>query len=390
MTRRLTLIATVCAILAVASAAAAQEQPGLRMPDGGNGASQRSEVTQWVGLVKISIDYHSPAVHRGPKDRTGHIWGELVPFGFFDEGRGPSMATPWRAGANESTTITFSHGVTVGGSAIAAGTYALFLDVERSGPSHWIFSRTPGWGSYQYDPKNDVLRVPVTAETAPYTEYLTYGFDARHADGTVAFLQWEQQRFAMPIAVPNVNELWVAEMRQELLGWPGFDPESWRSAAEFCANNKINLDEALIWADKAITQPFRGAGIGREDFQTLGTKAAVLDAMGRHAEAEAVMNRAVALAGTPAVLLHQYGMRLLGQGKNDAAMAVFTLNDQRHPDEPYWTHVGLARGFSATGDKAHAIAQFELAIKGLPVSEKPNLPGLEVALKALKTGGSGV
>ena len=390
MTSRPLLIAMVCTILAAASPAAAQEQPGLRVPDGGNGVSQRAAVSQWVGLVKISIDYHSPAVHRGAKDRTGHIWGELVPFGFFDDGHGPSTATPWRAGANESTTITFSHGVTVGGAALPAGTYALFLDVERTGTSQWIFSRALGWGSYQYDPKNDVLRVPVTPEAAPYTEFLTFGFDTRHRDATVAFLQWDQQRFAMPIAVPNINELWVAEMRQELLGWPGFDAENWRAAAQFCANNKINLDEALVWADKAISEPFRGAGIGREDFQTLSTKADVLDALGRHAEAAALMDRAVAMPGTHVLLLHLYGMRLLNAGQKDAAMTVFTLNDKRHPDETYWTHVGLARGFTAVGDKARAITQWELAIKGMPLSEKSNLPAYEAALKALKTGEPGV
>src|SRR4051812_25326940 len=106
------IVAISCA-LSVASAGAAfgQQQPGLSVPAGGNGVSQRAEVSQWVGPVKITIDYHSPAVHRRGADRSGHIWGELVPFGFFDDGHGPSTATPWRAGANESTTITLSHDV---------------------------------------------------------------------------------------------------------------------------------------------------------------------------------------------------------------------------------------------------------------------------------------
>jgi hypothetical protein len=29
----------------------------------------------------------------------------------------------------------------------------------------------------------------------------------------------------------------------DLLGWPGFDYRNWQNAAQFCADNKINLDE---------------------------------------------------------------------------------------------------------------------------------------------------
>jgi len=32
----------------------------------------------------------------------------LVPFGFTDQGFGTSKAAPWRAGANENSTIEFS------------------------------------------------------------------------------------------------------------------------------------------------------------------------------------------------------------------------------------------------------------------------------------------
>src|SRR5256714_2683822 len=94
--------------------AGAQVHSELAMPPNGN--NQRAEVSQWIGLVKVTIAYHSPNVHGGGgRDRTGHIWGEFIPYGFFDEGFGPSRSTPWRAGANESTTITFSHDVKVEG-----------------------------------------------------------------------------------------------------------------------------------------------------------------------------------------------------------------------------------------------------------------------------------
>ena len=76
-------------------------------------------------------------------------------------------------------------------------------------------------------------------------------------------------------------------MREDLLSWPGFNYQNWQNAAQFCADNKINLEEALVWADKVIHEPFRGATIGVANFSTMSTKASVLDAMGGSSEADA-------------------------------------------------------------------------------------------------------
>jgi len=364
----------------------AQELSELSLPP--NGDNQKAEVSQWIGLVKVTIAYHSPNVHGGGgADRAGHIWGELLHYGFVDEGFGPSHAAPWRAGANESTTVSFSHDVKVNGKPLPAGTYALFLDLEQTGPWSWIFSKQIGWGSFQYDPANDVLRVPTNPEAAAYTEFMTYGFDDRRLGSAVAFLQWENKRVPFKIDVPNATELYVDQMRKELLGWPGFNYQNWQRAAQFCADNKINLPEALVWADKAISDPFRGAAQGREDFFTLQTKAAVLTAMDRTADADAVMDKAIRAAGAPPLSVHQYGVRLIAAGRNDRAMSVFKLNRQQHPDDQFVTYVGLARGYTALGDRKNAIANWEIALRNVPENQKINLPVYEKALKALKDAG---
>lgn len=360
-----------------------QETSELSVPP--NGDNERAEVSQWIGPVKISIDYHSPHVHNPPdKDRTGHIWGELVHYGFLDEGFGPTKGAPWRAGANESTTITFSHDVKIEGKDLKAGTYALFLDVEQSGSWNWIFSRHIGWGSFQYDAKDDALRVPTTPQDAPFTEFLTYGFDERLPNSTLAYLQWEKKRIPFKVEVPNVNDLYVAKLRQQLESWPGFRYEDWQTAAQFCADNKVNLEEALVWADKAITGPFRGATIGHEDFTTLQTKADVLTAMGRNNEADAVMQKALRLPGTDAYSFYAYGMGLLKSGNKAKAMEVFSLNRQQHPDEKFWTNLGMARGYTATGDKKNAIASWETVLKNIPVDFRNRTAAYEQALKKLK------
>jgi hypothetical protein len=371
--------------LAFSIAVAGQENSELSTPP--NGDNEHAQVTQWIGPVKISIDYHSPKVHNPDNnDRTGHIWGELVHYGFFDEGFGPTKGAPWRAGANESTTISFSHEVKVEGKDLKAGTYALFLDVEKTGPWNWVFSNHPGWGSYQYDPKDDALRVAVTPEDAPFTEYLTYGFDDRRPDSAVAYLQWEKKRIPLKIEVSNVNGIYVEKMRQDLQSWAGFNYQNWQNAAQFCAANKINLEEALQWADKAINGPFRGATIGHEDFSTVSTKAEVLEAMGRESEADALVEKALHLPGTDAYSLYAYGMGLLRKDKKDKAMKIFTVNRQQHPQDKFWTSLGLARGYTALGDKKNAIATWEVVLQNIPSNLSNRMAAYEESLKKLKEG----
>ncbi len=373
----------VCALTVTARSTAAQELSELALPPNGN--NQKAEVSQWIGLVKVTISYHSPNVHGlAGRDRTGHIWGDLVQYGMFDDGFGPSTAAPWRAGANETTTFTVSHDVKIGGRDLRAGTYGLFLEIQPSGPWTWIFSTRTGWGAYQYDPKYDVLRIDAAPAEAPYMEFLTYGFDDRRPDSASAYLQWEKQRVAFKIDVADSVQLYVDQMRKDLLGWPGFNYQNWQRAAQFCADNKINLEEALVWADKAINEPFRNAAQGREDYFTLRTKANVLRALAREPEAETVMDKAITFADAPVMGVHQYATSLLAAGKNDKALGIFKLNRQRHPDDTFVTYVGLARGYTAVGDTANAIANWEIAIKNIPDNQKPNLPAYKQALEALK------
>jgi hypothetical protein len=374
----------VCSLLGAAPVAA-QELSEITLPP--NGDNQRAEVSQWIGPVKVSITYHSPRVHlQGVTDRTGHIWGELVQYGFFDDGFGPSRATPWRAGANETTTIGFSHDVKIEGKDVKAGTYALFLELEKDAPWTLILSSHRGWGSFQYNPTNDVLRVPLTPQDAPFTEFLTFAFTDRLPSSAVAYLQWENKRIPFKIEVPNVNGLYLAQIRQDLESWPGFNYQNWQKAAQFAVANKLALDEALVWANKAIYEPFRNAAQGRQDFSTFATKASVLQALGRDADADTTMDRAMRLDGATAPAIYQYGMTVLGAGRKDRALQVFNADRVRFPDDKFWPYLGLARAYTALGDKKNAIASWETALQHLPPSQATARPRLEAALKALKEG----
>jgi tetratricopeptide (TPR) repeat protein len=348
-----------------------------------SGDNQKASVTQWIGPVSVTINYSSPDVHApNGDDRKGHIWGELAHYGFIDQGFGPSKSAPWRAGANEGTTITFSHDVKISGKDVKAGSYGLFLDIEKEGPWSWILSsNSKSWGSYYYNAKEDVLRAQTKPEDASYTEWLTYGFDDRQPASTVAYLQWENKRVPLKIEVPNINEVYVSMMRDDLRGAVGFEYKNLMAAAQFCATNNINLEEALTWADAAVSAPF----IGQEEFNTLQTKSAVLSALKRDAEAEAVMQKAINHPTATIMAVHMYGKSLLAEGKKEKALEVFKLNKTKHPEDKFTTYVGLARGYTAMGDKKNAIKNWETAIQNLPADQKPNQAAYEAELKKLKS-----
>jgi hypothetical protein len=83
-------------------------------------------------------------------------------------------------------------------------------------------------------------------------------------------------------------------------------------------------------------------------------------------------------------LVYAYGMGLLRDKKNAKAMEVFTLNQKQHPEEKYWTSLGLARGYTAVGDKKNAIANWEVVLKNVPANFSSRTPTFEAALKKLK------
>jgi hypothetical protein len=353
---------------------------GITLP--ASGGNQKSTVTQGIGPVQVSINYSSPNVH-GPnnQDRKGHIWGELVPYGLNNLGFGTSTAAPWRAGANENTIITFSHDVKVNGKDLRAGTYGLHVIVEKDKPWTVIFSNnSSSWGSFFYDAGEDALRVEATAEDCEYTEHLTYGFDTRGPSSARAFLKWENKKLPFNIEVPDVNQLYIATIRNELRNSPGFNFQNWAGAAQFCATNKINLEEALTWAESAISSPF----IGQENFNTLQTKANVLTAMGKEGDADAIMEKAITHPTANVGQIHQYARTLVTAGKQEKALEVFKLNSKLHPEDKFTPNVGLARGYTALGDKKNAIKFWELALANLPENQKANQTFYEGELKKVK------
>lgn len=345
-------------------------------PSGGN---ERQTVIQQIGVVKVSVDYSSPHV-RSPQgdDRRGKIWGGLVPYGLVDLGFGTCKQCPWRGGANENTTFTTTQDIVIEGEKLPAGTYGLHFIPD---PNEWtvIFSKNhTSWGSFTYDPAEDALRVKAKPEKSPYREVLTYDFTERRNDKATLALEWEELALPIHITVPNANDLYISEIRNQLRSSPGFTWENWAAAADFAIKNKYKT-ESLEWAKAAAYAP---QGIGQENFQTLSLLAAAQDLNGNHDEAAKLLAKAIDHPTATVFQLHQLGRSLIARGNKDVALKVFQTNAKRYPKQ--WpVNVGLARGYSAVGQYDEALKYAKLAAAEAP--DPVNKQTMEAAVKKLES-----
>jgi tetratricopeptide (TPR) repeat protein len=338
------------------------------LPSGGN---KKAIVGERIGLTDVTIHYDRPGV----KGREGKIWGQLIPVGYIDQGFGSSKAAPWRAGANENTTIEFSNDVKIEGQPLKAGKYGLFVAYDPN-ESTVIFSHnTTSWGSFYYDDKEDVLRVKVKpVETPNSVEWLKYEFMNETENAATVALEWEKLMIPLKIETDYVNDQ-LASFRRELRSERGFFWLAWDQAAQWCLQHNTNLDQALQWADSASGQTFGGATI----FQPKSTKAQILYKLGRTAEGDALMKEALPLANMQE--LHQYGRSLLAQKKPKDALDVFQMNYKKNPNQ-FTTLVGLTRGYSANADYKNALKYAQLALPLAPnTMNKNNVEGMIDKLK---------
>jgi len=143
----------------------------------------------------IVVDY-GRSILRGRTDifGTGADYGKTVNAG----------APVWRAGANQTTRFKTEVPLVFAGKTLPAGEYSLFVDLK---PGAWtlIFSSQPfqtkydpankaqTWGSDGYDPKFDVVRVPMQASVGSLSiDQFTIAFvDMTPQGGTLA-MAWEK------------------------------------------------------------------------------------------------------------------------------------------------------------------------------------------------------
>jgi len=152
------------------------------------GASPAATATVTLAGRSIEIGYASPAV------RGRQIFGAA----------GTLSADPtypvWRAGANWATTLRTAGNLDVGGLAVPAGTYTLY--VLLTDPDAWelIVSRQTGQWGRSYDATRDLGRVRMVMSNPPaLVERLTYALiDRGHGRGELR-LAWEHRVATVPL-----------------------------------------------------------------------------------------------------------------------------------------------------------------------------------------------
>jgi hypothetical protein len=303
-------------------------------------ASPRAAVSQVIGISNVTVSYHRPAT------KGREVWGKLVPYG-----------DVWRAGANENTTITFPHPVTVEGKNLPAGTYGLHM---IPGKESWtiIFNKnSTSWGSYFYKESEDALRVTVKPEAGEQTDWLQYSFTDLTETTGVLVLSWEKLRIPVRLSFDTPANV-IAYARDEYLRGPaGFTWEGFQRAAQFCITRNVNLPLALEWIDRSISIA--------ESFSNLQTKATLLDKTGKPEEATALREKSLKLATEAEVNI--LGYNYLASGKKKEAIGLFEWNVKEHPKS--WNAFdSLGEGLAATGDTKGAIKNYEKALS-MGVSE---------------------
>jgi len=314
--------------------------------------SQRASTTQRIGITDITINYCRPLV--GGRE----IWGKAVPYG-----------RPWRAGANENTTITFSDDVSVDGKPLPAGTYGLHMIPAQDQWTIAFSKNSTSWGSFSYDEKEDALRVTAKPQPAEMQEALLYTFDEVKPESTAVTLRWEKLAVPFHISV-DVNAIVFRSIQNQLRSIGGFTWAGYDEAANYLLDANYKLDEALKFTDRSI--------LSEERFENLLTKSQILTAQGKKQEADAIQAKAYQTAS--GLQLHIYGRGLQFQKKQDEAFAIFKMNVQKHPNE-WYTHGELARMASAHGDFPTAVKEMNLALAGAPDQAKNGIKGLIARLE---------
>ncbi|APQ16378.1 DUF2911 domain-containing protein [Maribacter hydrothermalis] len=205
-------------------------------------ASPFAKIEQELGLTKITIEYSRPAA-RGRTLFGNQPNGEsaLVPYGRI-----------WRVGANESTKISFSSDVKIGGNTILKGTYALYA---FPGENEWqiIFHKNVthwGDGRTAYNSNEDALRIKVTpVKTLDFHENFLIFFDAIDHNEMVMIWQWGNTKIVIPIYV-DTQKMMVSHINQKLKNSPS--AQTYYEIARYYQEQGMHFVEALTYVNNSI------------------------------------------------------------------------------------------------------------------------------------------
>jgi hypothetical protein len=196
--------------------------------------SPLASIKQSFGLGDITVDYSRPSV----KGRV--IFGDLVPYG-----------KAWRTGANAATKITFTDDVMIEGTPVKPGTYALYT-IPNKDSWEIILNNdlTLGGNIAGYKPENEIVHVTVvpTSLTEKVELFTINIADVTTTSATLELI-WDKVR--VPVKITTEIDAKVMKNIETSLAT---DTRPYFQSASYYYDNNKDLNQALIWVNKAIEQ----------------------------------------------------------------------------------------------------------------------------------------
>ena len=228
-----------------------------------------SEISQEIGLTKISLEYSRPSA-KGRK-----VFGNLVPYN-----------TIWRTGANAATKITFKEVAKIGGKTIQPGEYAIYT---IPGEDLWtiiIHSNTSlrSIAGGAYKPSNDVFRFEIVPKKNNYIETFTCQFSQVKTNALILDIVWENTLISIPIEV-EVDKKIESQMLHFMKTPDNIPHRTYFEAAQYYSNNNKDLNDALSFIDSALDK-------SPENFRYGLLKAKILAKMNNYKNALVVIKAA--------------------------------------------------------------------------------------------------
>ena len=204
---------------------------GIKLP----APSPLQTIKQEFALSDISVSYSRPAM-RGRK-----IMGDLVPFN----------NTVWRTGANQPTKLTFGEDVTIAGTPVPKGEYALYTIPAKDEWTMILSKNTALWGSMGYKESDDLMRFKAKSTTLPSNiESFTIQFANVKPQSLDVQLMWEKTAVSFTVN----TDIDARVMKQIETAMAPSDRRPYFEAATYYYESGKDLKQALEWASKAVEQ----------------------------------------------------------------------------------------------------------------------------------------
>jgi hypothetical protein len=260
--------------------------------------SQKASVMQTIGVTDVTITYSRPGV------KGRRIWGDPLPSQASVKGEAtldnqnlrPKDAAivpwghAWRTGANEATTFVVTDDVFINGQKLPAGSYSLHTIPTKDEWTIIFNGEANQWGSFDYNPAKDTLRVKVKPEwVGENKEWLEFWIDPINDNSAQVNIRWEKVRVPFTVEVKDVKALTLQKARAAVAA---AKPDDWRTPLQaanyvFLSEDKMDPTEAMGWLEQSLKV--------KETYGNLYTKARVLAFMGKTQEAITVGEKALVL-----------------------------------------------------------------------------------------------